>query len=91
LVEHRAKNVVFKEFRDFVVDVMAIEGFTLHQDLKGANVFIVAIEAEGDVAQLVDGTQEGETLILWIRSKRRIFVLISADHALFNLYEYIDK
>ena len=56
--------MIFEEFGDFVVDVATVKSFTLHQDLKGANVFAVSVEAEGDVAKLVDGTQERETLIL---------------------------
>ena len=56
--------MIFKEFSDFIVDIITIKCFTLHQDLEGANVFIVAIETEDNVAQFVDGTQEGETLIL---------------------------
>lgn len=64
MIEHGAEDMTFKEISDFVVDIATIESFTLHQDLKGANVFIVSVEAEGDVAKLVDGTQECETLVL---------------------------
>ena len=56
--------MIFKEFCDFVVDVATVESFTLHQDLEGANVFVVSVEAEDNVAKLVDGTQERETLVL---------------------------
>lgn len=56
--------MIFKEFSDFVIDVITIKCFALHQDLEGADIFVVAIETEGNIAQFIDGTQEGETLIL---------------------------
>ena len=64
MIEHSANYMIFKEFSDFVVDVTTIKRFALHQDLEGADIFVVPIETEGNIAQLVDGTQEGETLIL---------------------------
>ena len=64
MIEHSANYMIFKKFSDFVVDVITIKCFALHQDLEGADIFVVAIETEGNIAQLVDGTQEGETLIL---------------------------
>ena len=69
MIEHGVKDVIFEEFGDFVVDVATVESFALHQDLKGANVFTISVEAEGDVAKLVDGTQERETFILQKETK----------------------
>ena len=90
LIEHGVKDVIFEEFGDFVVDVATIKSFALHQDLEGANVFAVSIKAEGDVAKLVDGTQERETFILQKETKLSNFSTVQI-YIIIILHNYVNK